>query len=447
MKWFASVTLSLSLVLSATAGEKSAKAAPLANLILDVSAAAVNQGVQRTIDRTEPFQEFILDTPVFGTARTRGFVTAELLPDSSRAALDVVFRGQVEARSVGERLQVMIHTFDTTPLEIRRRVVIDASGIQSIPGQNFGYTHTELLDVVNRHGDMGWRQVDLARRMFLRNKHFAEQEGACKAADTLAARLGEELAPNLEALAAPARKRLNRARDVSMKLESMQFSSSPAALQGRLRWATATPGPTSLPDLPADVDLGIRIHQSVVNEIARAEFGGRTVHIDRLSEFYDEVTQGVLAPDQQGLLKLFGELVTTIAGEPVSATLASRDPLTVTFGDQRIDIDLHLASVRSGKTDYAGVRIKASYRLDNLPPGVVATRQGPVRLELAKADKQFAALPDGNLFFVELLADQLFKERMVVNALAIPDGLPEVRVASPRAGAQNGWFAVAWKLK
>src|SRR5437879_2272088 len=73
------------------------------HLIIDVSAAMVNGAVQRSVDRIEPVEEEIRETPVHGTGRTVGTVRAELVPDARSAAVEVIFQGCVWSRTVGTR--------------------------------------------------------------------------------------------------------------------------------------------------------------------------------------------------------------------------------------------------------------------------------------------------------------------------------------------------------
>src|SRR5215207_6631971 len=80
-------------------------------LLIDVSGRLINTVVEQSIDRVEPVNEVIQETPVQGMGLTRGKVNAELIPDLERGSIDVVFRGQIDSRTVGMRPHTRIQTF------------------------------------------------------------------------------------------------------------------------------------------------------------------------------------------------------------------------------------------------------------------------------------------------------------------------------------------------
>src|SRR5262245_59522245 len=71
------------------------------NLLVDVSGAMVDAIVRRSVDEKVEVVDTILDTPVHGHARTIGDVRAELVPNSSHAAVDVAFSGTSWSQTVG----------------------------------------------------------------------------------------------------------------------------------------------------------------------------------------------------------------------------------------------------------------------------------------------------------------------------------------------------------
>ena len=139
------------------------------NLLVDASAALINAAVQRPVDRTEPVGEIIQDTPVCGIGRTVGAVRAELVPDPHRAAIDVILQACVYSQTVGTRNTILIHTAGTTPLEIRRRVVMDDKGIRLFAGSSRAVSNACLLDVTSTM-DFDCLAIKMTRRGFEGNK-------------------------------------------------------------------------------------------------------------------------------------------------------------------------------------------------------------------------------------------------------------------------------------
>jgi hypothetical protein len=421
------------------------------NLLVDASAALINAAVQRPIDRTEPVREIIQDTPVCGIGRTLGTVRAELVPDPRRAAIDVILQACVYSQTVGTRRTILIHTCGTTPLEVRRRVIADDKGISLCAGPSCAVSSARLLDVTSTM-DMDCLAIRMTRRAFENSKPAAEAESACKAAWRASNRLEEELTPALASASDTLGRELLAFKRAGLSLEALEFSTTAALVQGRARFATpgrAQPIPVSL---PPDIDLAVRIHESVATEAAQAEFGGRSFPLTGVSKIYEQLTRGLILDgrkdaDQKADLKTMEKLFADLAGKPVTINLAQKNPLIVKFADQGFSLEGHVASIRQDKVDYAGLRIKAAYRLENARDGVHAVRKGAVQFfpEPAQAGQKLAALPPENLFLLETLFTEFLKERLTLAALPMPEALSS-RLDPPRAYARNGWFALAWKL-
>jgi hypothetical protein len=422
-----------------------------ANLLVDASAVLVNAAVQRPIDRTEPVREIILDTPVCGIGRTLGTVRAELVPDPRRAAIDVILQATVYSRTVGTRQTILIHTCGETPLEVRRRVLADDKGISLFGGPSRAASTTRLLDVASTM-DMDCLAIRMSRRGFENSKSAAEAESACKAAWRASSRLEEELTPVLATASETLGRELLAFRRAGLALEALEFSTTAALLQARARFAT--PGrPQPVPvSLPPDIDLAVRIHESVATEAAQAEFGGRSFPLTGVSKVYDDLTRGLILDgrseaEQKADLKMMEKLLGELAGKPVTVNLAKKNPLIVRFAEQGFSLEGHVASIRMDNIDYAGLRIKAAYRLENGKAGVHAVRKGPVEFfpEPVRPGQKLAKLPRADLVLLETLFAEFLKERLKLAALPLPEVLSS-RLDPPRAYARNGWFALVWKL-
>jgi hypothetical protein len=422
------------------------------NLLVDASAALINAAVQRPVDRTEPVREIIQDTPVHGIGRTVGAVRAELVPDPHRAAIDVILQACVYSQTVGTRNTILIHTCGTTPLEIRRRVVLDDKGIRVFAGPSKAVSNACLLDVTSTM-DFDCLAIKMTRRGFEGNRPAAEAESACKAAWRAGARLDEELTPVLASASETVGRELLGIRRAGLTLDAMEFSTTASHVQGRARFAI--PGrPQPIPvSLPPDIDLAVRVHESVATEAAQAVFGGRSFPVEGVSKIYDELTLGLILDgrkeaDIKADLKMMEKLFADLAGKPVTVTLPKANPLIVKFADQGFSLEANVASIRQGKIDYAGLRAKAAYRLENARDGVHAVRKGPVQFspEPAQPGQKLAKLTPEFQILLEALLTEFMKERVTLASLPMPEAI-STRLDPPRAYARNGWFALVWKLR
>ena len=241
-------------------------------------------------------------------------------------------------------------------------------------------------------------------------------------------------------------------RRAGLPVDCLEFSTTDAHLQGRAHFAT--PGrPQPIPvSLPPDIDLALRVHESVATEAAQTVFGGRSFPVAGVSKIYDELTLGLIldgrkAADIKADLKIMEKLFADLAGKPVTVSLPKVNPLIVKFADQGFSLEANVASIRQGKIDYAGLRAKAAYRLENARDGVHAVRKGPVQFspEPAEPGQKLAKLTPEFQFLLEMLLTEFMKERMTLAALPMPEAVSS-RLDPPRAYARNGWFALVWKL-
>ena len=414
------------------------------NLLVDVSARLIDAAVRKDVDRTEPTAEIIMDAPVTGRSRTQGQVRAELIPDPCRVAVDIVFGGVVQSCTVSERSLALLYTTTTTPLEVRRRVLLDSTGFYSVPAGWHAKSTTVLDQATDRNGNPDALTAKAARLGFCLSKNQSEEETAAKtaarAAERQAAELSEALARANQAVA----EGVQAARRAGLAVKGLHFETTPAAVHAHLRVDTvetiAAP-----PALPADADLGLRLHQSLVNEAARKAVGGKTYRLDEMQAAIDKLTDRFLRDDtspatRAEALKALQKLLAAVTGKPATLTFAADDPVAVRFAGAGFTVEVHLASVRLDGTAFKDVRLRAAYRLETAGAGARAVRQGPVEV-VPSAEAPPAAVR----LILETLAGGTLREHLAAADLTLPvDGM---RLEGPRVGAGNGWLALAWTLR
>jgi hypothetical protein len=423
------------------------------NLLFDISADAVNALVQRRVDRTEPVEEVIQDTPVHGNGRTLAAVRAELIPDATHAAVQVSLQGNVYSRTVGTRPFVFIYSSTVTSLDVRHRVVFDAKGIRIFQERTHAESAITLHDVTSRE-EPDAIAIRFARKGYEKYRHLAEAETACKTADHASSRLREELTPPLASISKAMGTGLSELKRVGLTVDSLDFNTTASSMQAELRIATAGKNQAGLaPMLPADIDLGLRVHESLVNEVARTALGGKSFPLNAADKFYDNTTLGLLRDGRkdevrQDALKTLAKLLKDLGVKPAIVKLTQKDPVTVAFTNQGFNVEIHIASIHQDGVAFAGMRVQAEYRLENARDGVHAVRKGPVRFVPSDAfpAKKLAEQPASFLVVREVLFAEVMKERLTLAPLPMPDSIARLRLQAPRSGAGDGWFALAWNL-
>ena len=86
--------------------------------------------IDRDVDELTAVSEVILGTPVTGQARTVARPIVDLVPDDSRAAMEVVLEGTTVSRTVGRNRSAIIHSRCTTWFRATKQVVYE-------PGRGF----------------------------------------------------------------------------------------------------------------------------------------------------------------------------------------------------------------------------------------------------------------------------------------------------------------------
>lgn len=442
--------LGLSFVLSQLAGPATGQE-KRPNLGFSASSALINAIVQRSVDRTEAVHEIIQDTPNSGTSRTIGTVRAELIPDPHVAVVDVAFAGHVWARSVGTRGTILIRSTSTTAFDVRNRVVIGDRGICLYKGTCRAETDIQLLGVTSRM-DMDAAAIWLNERFFYRARPAAQAETAGKASAKIADRMVDELSPSLASASNTVRTGIAGIKKAGLSLESMRFRTSESILEARLRIATpGKPEPSMMPNLPGDIDLGVRVHESLLNQIADATLAGKSFRLDQTDQFYNATTKGFLRDgrtdaDRTENLKKLQKLLAELGGQPAIIRLAKNDPLEVHFTDQGFTVELRIASIQQGKTAYEGMRVRASYRLENSPEGVHAVRTGAVQFLPYPSAKKLAPQTAAFIVAREVLFTEIAKERVTL-ALPMPEAIANLTLSAPRGGSGDGWLGIGWTLK
>lgn len=417
------------------------------NLLIDISAALVNAVVQRSVDKTDPVQEIIQDSPVHGMARTIGNVSPELVPNARHAVLDVFLRGNVYSRTIATRPHVFLSTTTEIPLEVSNRIVIDEKGARIFHGRASA-TATTTLHGVSSRAEPDVIGMRVAGQLFQKHKKYAEAESASKTAWRASNELAAELTPALTA----ASDALKAVRKAGLVLESMKFSTSADSMHAN--FCLAAPGRSGAgvaPALPDGIDLGVRVHESLLNETAQALYGGKSFPLDKVNQLYEEVTLGMLIDSRKenvrkDTLKTLEKVLADLIGQ-ATMTFARNNPMTVAIVEQGFTIEIQVDSIQEAKQAYAGSKVSAGYRLEHSAHGVHLVRKGPVRLVPNAATGKLKAAPASYVFAQEMLFAELLKERLTLAPLPMPAALSRLQLSTPRAATRGGWLGVVWNLK
>lgn len=425
-------------------------------LLVDVSALLADAAARQDVDRTEPFEDVIKDTPVAGTRRTVGVVRAEPVPDDYRGAVDFVFSGTTYSCSTGFRHFVMVGTSTVAPFEVRQRLFINSNRLTSVRGPAWARACITLLGAVNRDGEADAIAPALARFGFPQEKEELEAIVSAKTARETAERFEAELNEAVATASREVGRALRFVKETGITIESLNFSSTGDNVQGRLRITAPADAVWSLPPaLPAKADLSVRVHESLINGAARSALGGKELRLSEVRGDLDRLIGTFIKDtrkdkDREDALTALNKLFEKLTGAKSRITLAAADPVVLRFADDVVTIEVHIAKMALDGAEFDGLRVRVAYRVENTDGAIVATRVGPIRFVPVDApkDKKLEAAAVALRLLVEALAAELFPPRERLDDLPLPKELAHIgRLRAARAEARDGWLTLAWRLE
>ncbi|HUT58736.1 MAG TPA: hypothetical protein VNA25_12895 [Phycisphaerae bacterium] len=339
------------------------------NLLAQLSADLVRAGVDRPVDDTSPVVDVILGTDVRGTGRTTGRLSAELVPNRRQAEIALVFRGMAESDTVGSNGPARIYSDGVTKLLARKTLRIDARGVQPAPATAEAQTSTTITGIgLVRGGGLVER---VAWKRVCSQKAEADRIAGLHAEERINGRLNEEVTQTIRKSKDkpvgrsseflgwrawfPGQFRLSTTRDV-VRLVAVEASSSQLA------------SPVPAPPLAGEPDLGIRLHESMVNNWSARALPGLILTEQRLQATAFEI-----------LGRHLQELQPDEDGEPWTISFAYRQPIFISFGDGEFRLTIRGRSYAKGEDVYPAMDVTAKYRIEKTDQGPKAVRQGDLQ--------------------------------------------------------------------
>ncbi len=407
------------------------------NFFVQVSNRLIDARLQRPVDQTAPVKEVILGTRVTGTSHTTGRATAQFALDAKKAAIDIIFRGTAESETVGRHGPVTIGSDGKTLITARKRVLIDADGIKSLPATANAVTHTKTTGIEAKRPiveRIAERRTDAERprtdRMVAKNTEQTVDHNMDQEVD-------KQVAEANDAFQKRFRQPLEKQ---GLFPAELLFSTTKEAIRAQVLWAKGEQAGalSAPPEFDPAPDLGVQVHESFANNLAAAELAGK--HLD-------EATVQAAAAKLLGSLP--GQLGPDQSGEPWAITFAEEEPITIRLTDDSVQLTIRAQHLVHGKTAYPGVDLEAEYKFELGDGQFKAVRQGDVRILPPGYGGEDKRLPIHDVIICSILdywfGDVLTKE--VVRKGFTPRGKwSHIGTFQPiQVQAKDGWLVVGWK--
>lgn len=340
------------------------------NLMVQVSSELVRAGIERPVDDTSPVEQVILGTDVRGTGRTTGQLEAKLVPNPRQAEIAVVFRGVAKTDTVGYNGPARIYSDGVTQLRARKSLRVDPDGVQAVPATAEAETSTTVAGIaLSRGGRLAQR---VAWKRVYRQKCAADRIAERRAEDRVNGRLNDEATESIEQSKdkpagkfctfldhrawLPTQLRLSTTRD-AVHLVAVEADAAQLA------------APVPPPPLAGKPDLGVCVHESMVNNwSARALSGVILTEEELQATSFDILGRH---PEQ---------LESDKDAEPWTVSFDYGQPIFVSFGNGEFTLSVRGRSYATGETVHPAMDVTARYRIAKTDQGLKAVRQGDLRV-------------------------------------------------------------------
>ena len=415
------------------------------NVLIDISAGLLQALVPPDIDETQDQRDVILEIPVVARARVRAKGQATLFPDANNAVLDFTLRGTSMASLVATPPDqaVIAYANSATYFTVGKRIYLNSAGLGSYPARATARVNIELKKITTTQGRTDTPLTNVAEVVFEVQKRPFENSGARKSEAELTKQVDDQFRLLLTQANKSFSDGLSQIRAVGVPLRQLRFSTSSSLMSVGARIALTDAGPplTPVPRLEAPFDLGLRVHQSAINEGAQSALAGKTFSASDLSTI--PLNMKMLAHVAAAHVML-----EQVAREPIkdaSLTFADHAPLVVVFAHHGFTVTANVKEFRAAGLRLPGLTVKAVYKLTNAAGRCEAVRQGPVQISPYYGHKI------GSHVLGALLEHRLnatFKERIAIPDLQPPATLSQIGTLVPvRADADNGWIVACWARK
>jgi hypothetical protein len=432
------VLLALPVLTFLLSGETSGTEAPPvdANLLVDVSREFLGAVIEEPIDRTEPVCDVILKTRIRGTGRTIAKVGVELVPNDQVAEVDFVTTGTTTTQTVGVNGPVQLYSDSTIPFQIHQRATFRPDGVLAEGTWSHADNRSTLTGLTTDLGCLLDRVVQkIACKQYRKNKDKADAIASRHAEDKYIQGALAEAGPKLDEADRSFKKGLADLRAKGVVLAALRFSTSRDTLY--VRASVAGPGIAAFgppPTLKERSYLSVRVHESFINEAARANLAGKTFTGEQLEDEAKNLGSGK-TPKQAD-------------DTDWSITFAKEKPVEVAYADQGFRMVIRLAEFTSSDNEYSGMDMTVKYKFQKAGATIKAVRSGPIEAFPPgfQAGKKLSARQQAMRTVLQKRFGKIFKEELEITDMELPDDLQKAGpLVATRAEADRGWLLLTWR--
>jgi hypothetical protein len=410
------------------------------NFYGNVSVGLLNAAMGRDVDDTAPVRDNILGTSIHGTGRTTGKVTVELVPTEDRATIMTVMKGTNVADTVGYNGPVVIHSDGTSDLTTQKQIFIDGEHLWTSPARADAVVHSHIRSIRARNGmrlieNIAWKR---ARRQKCKADAIAAQHAEQRVSERFDEEVDELIGTSNDDLQKKVRGPLL---ERGVYPAELQYSTDVDFLNVSMLQAGALDlgATTSPPEVVADADLRVRVHESMINNFTSGALAGMLIREERM---------------QEAATNMLGELPKELESEegalPWGISFQAYRPVWVAFSNSQFTISIRGRSFYEGDTRHPGMDVTVTYKIVGEGDSLKAVRQGEVQIFPPgfdpEGDKKLSAEQAAIRRILQRRLGKKFEEEIIPEDLVLPNEWSKAgKLRLVQWEARDGWLALSWK--
>ncbi len=424
------------------------------NLHIQVSSDFLAHAFQRSIDESFEINDCILDTTVRGRGTAKGETGAKLFPNEHRAEIRLSLTTQMRSETLGFNGPVRVASISNGTVSGEKTIFLSEEVFRTTPARSWANVSSRTTGIGANGGPIVSSLLrKVAADQLSKRKPRYDAEARRVAARRLSGRLNQETDREIERLFARYQKEL---REPLLKSglfgERWKFQTT----SRELMWTSSVrnglqPCAANLPpELPADSDVAVRVHQSALNNAAETTLAGRRIVID---EFLHDM--------KEKYPKIMEKFQRDEEDNPLTAiTFAEKSPVTFLFKEGVANLIIHIDKFEQEEQEHPGLDITLKYRMKTETVEENGTTTTKIVFEKVEKPVVFppgfdptsgARIAGRNLAIRNLVIRRL--DRQLKDSFELtPTELGEQwegkgRLLPQTGSVEKGWFALSWLFR
>ncbi|MEM7313285.1 MAG: hypothetical protein AAF497_09050 [Planctomycetota bacterium] len=408
---------------------------------------------------------------ITGSATTSANITGVLVPSDNGAVIDILLNGTTITRTVAQQRRVFVHSQGTTGLSATKRLYLNfqpvmasslpSVGLMTSPANATASTYQQTLGVnVNRC--VGRRLIGrVACRKADQSNPRAASQTSREAEQTTEEQLNREVNQMISGADQRMQDALARMNiDQEYLPDSMRMRSSSRKLyfDGLVTAKRYMGAPSNPPDVGAESDLTLQLHQSAVNNVMARLFGGIKIDPQRMADMLKERNIEVPAELQSSLSGGSDDEKSDDESDEKAAqddddwalTFDTLQPVTVAFSDGKVRIAIRGRRFEQGdQAIKEPLEISVTYRLRKSSTGdLEARRIGDIEVLFLESPGRLSTKQLAYKTFIKRKTSNLFTRTISTSQLPESNLTNQLRsLVLDQVEATRGWLALAFGLQ